>query len=328
MLLNFGKEGFISRNDVAEMPPLKSSKTFGHIRATVPERQALELADGRVSFLEWKSHEHAPTLVFAHANGFNANTYRILLSPLAENFRIVALDMRGHGMTELPRDESRLAGWSVYRDDLARFIGSISAPQVILAGHSLGATTSLMTAAGKPANLRAVVLIEPVLPPFALSLFALLAKRIGRSDVLPLVAKARGRRPAFVSREAALAAFRGRGGFRTWPDEQVITDYIEGGTVAGEGGLRLSCLPQWEAANFSIFPFGITKLGRDVAVPLSVLTAERNSSAPARQLRALVGGRDGAHVVQVPGTTHFLPMEKPEVVRAEIVATAERAGLM
>ena len=328
MLPNFDEEGFISRNDVAEMPPLKSSKHFGDIGATVPERQVIEFAGGRISFLEWKSQVGAPTLVFAHANGFNANTYRTLLSPLSENFRVVALDMRGHGMTELPLDEARLAGWSVYSDDLAGFVERISAHDVILAGHSLGATTSLMTAARGLRSLRAVILVEPVLPPFALSLFALVARRVGRSDVLPLVGKALGRRPSFASREAALTAFRGRGGFRTWPDDQVIRDYIEGGTVADPAGVKLSCRPQWEAANFSIFPFGITRLARQIDVPLTVLTAEQNSSAPSRQLGALVRGHDSAQVVQVPGTTHFLPMEKPEVVRAEIVATAKRAELM
>ena len=53
-----------------------------------PVRGDVSMADGAVSCLEWKSD--APLLHFAHATGFNANTYRGLLSPLAGAFRMVA----------------------------------------------------------------------------------------------------------------------------------------------------------------------------------------------------------------------------------------------
>ena len=43
----------------------------------------------------------APALHFAHANGFNALTYRLLLGQLCGGFRIYATDLRGHGHTTL-----------------------------------------------------------------------------------------------------------------------------------------------------------------------------------------------------------------------------------
>ena len=294
----------------------------------VPLRKFIDLPLGSVSLLDWKSADNAPLIVFAHANGFNANTYRVLLSPLAERFHTVAIDMRGHGQTTLPTESRSISGWRVYRDDLLEVLRHFEDSNVLLVGHSLGASASLMAAAERPANVRGVVLIEPVLPPLGMALRALAARSLGREDrMLPRVGPARRRRRQFESREQAIAGFRGRGAFKSWPDE-VVADYIEGGTEPFEGGFRLSCTPEWEAANFAVFPFNLASLAGRVTVPLTILQAARHSSAPKSELERVQRANRDARVLCVEGTSHFLPMERPDVVRAEIVATAERAGML
>jgi pimeloyl-ACP methyl ester carboxylesterase len=62
---------------------------------TEPVRKTVALPDGDVSCLEWPGN--GTPLHFAHATGFNAETYRSLLQPLAETFHIFAGDARGHG---------------------------------------------------------------------------------------------------------------------------------------------------------------------------------------------------------------------------------------
>jgi len=297
---------------------------------TEPKRRSMPFDDGAISYLEWTyAPKNAPLLVFAHANGFNAFTYRSLLAPLSERFRIVALDMRGHGLTTLPTERSLVRRWKIYRDDLLRFVAQLGDEPKILAGHSLGASASLMAAALRPETARALVLIEPVLPSNKLAALAWYAGIFGLEDkYLPLVPPAKRRRAKFTSREAAVASFRGRGAFRTWPD-QMVADYVEGGTVEdGEGGFRLACAPQWEATNFSIYPFNIANLGRKVRAPMTVLYGTEHSTASDDLLRQLVKGRANAKVVRVPGASHFLPMEQPDLVRSEIVSAAERAQLI
>jgi len=294
----------------------------------VPLRKSIDFAVGSVSFLEWKSAANAPLIVFAHANGFNAGTYRVLLAPLAERFRVVAFDMRGHGMTNLPTHKRLIAGWRVYRDDLLKVLDHFRTSKVLLAGHSLGASASLMAAAELPANVRAVALIEPVLPPLGLSLRAAVAGVLGRQEMmLPRVGPARRRRRQFESREQAASAFHGRGAFKSWPQD-VLADYIEGGTEPAEGGYRLSCAPEWEAANFSVFPFGLASLAAKVRVPLTVLQAAHHSSAPKSEMERIRAVNCDARVVHVEETTHFLPMERPDIVRAELAATAQHAGML
>jgi pimeloyl-ACP methyl ester carboxylesterase len=293
---------------------------------TEPQRRSMPFDDGAVSYLEWNATPGAPLLVFAHANGFNAFTYRSLLSPLANKFRIIALDLRGHGQTTLPTDRALVKRWCVYRDDLLRFITRLGDEPKILAGHSLGASASLMAAAARPESARALVLVEPVLPSNRLAAIALFAGLVGLEDrFLPLVPPAKRRRAKFASRGAAIASFIGRGAFRTWP-EKTIADYIEGGTVEdGESGFRLACAPQWEATNFAIYPFNLASLGRRVRAPMTILYGTEHSTVPEALLHKLIKGHSDARTVQVPGASHFLPMEQPDLVRAEILAAAERA---
>src|SRR6476661_9165210 len=99
-----------------------------------PSRETIRLPDGAVSCLTWK--ENGPPLHFAHANGFNAETYRGLLSPLSDRFHIMACDARGHGRSTLPATPGLARGWTIFRDDLVGVLDRIAPDGAILAGHS------------------------------------------------------------------------------------------------------------------------------------------------------------------------------------------------
>lgn len=85
----------------------------------------------------------APLLHFAHATGFNAETYRRFLEQLSASFRVVASDARGHGRTTLPAIPERLTSWETYELDLEELLGVYKEP-AFLVGHSIGATVSVM----------------------------------------------------------------------------------------------------------------------------------------------------------------------------------------
>src|SRR5690242_20573917 len=113
-------------------------------------RKTLETAEGAISYLEWEAAPDKQLLIFSHANGFNASTYSSLLSPLSGDFRIIAWDMRGHGLTTLPLNKNGLRGWQIFRDDLLRFVDGLEFSPTVMAGHSLGATSTALAAAARP----------------------------------------------------------------------------------------------------------------------------------------------------------------------------------
>jgi pimeloyl-ACP methyl ester carboxylesterase len=270
-------------------------------------------ATGAMSCVEWPD-PGKNTLVFAHANGFNALTYRTLLAPLSTNVRIIACDLRGHGRSKFSAEPGAANGWTIFRNDLISLAEAISESPVLFAGHSLGATACFMAAAKSPGRVRALVLLEPVfLAPLAAD------KPSGSNTLAEMAAQ---RRSVFSSVAAALDYYRKRGIFAHWA-ENVLRDYLTDGlTDNGDGRLRLACAPEWEAEIFREVPFGIAAIADKVKCPITILRGTVASTATDNQISIILRARPDTKVITIEGATHFLPLEQPERPREEILRAA------
>lgn len=303
---------------------------------TPPVRREMIFKDGAISYLEWKLREGLPALHFAHANGFNAMTYRHLLAPLAQHFHIRAWDTRGHGFTTLPADPAKHANGYLYRDDLISFIEPFAAETggpILLAGHSMGGSISLLTAADRPDLVRGIFLADPVMAPtFRRRLRLSFGRLLGRKSDPLLMSEIAGRRRAVYADRATMAdSYKGRGAFRTWPEE-MIADYVEGGTVdLADGQVGLACAPAMEAANFHMQSLRIQSQSiwealHKLEVPLSLIYAGQHSTCLEPTPR-IFGERDPqAVLLRLGQATHFLTMEFPDITRREILALHARLG--
>ena len=269
---------------------------------------------GAMAALDLGPADRPVDIIFSHANGFNGRTYRTILQPLAQDLRILALDLRGHGATTLPTVIEGRQGWLEFRDDLLALLAALGQGPTVLAGHSMGGTTSLLAAAVQPAKVKALALFDPVVmpsdpPPDAAMLQA-----------SPLVAGALRRRAVFPSRQAAFEAYLGRGAFKSWSDVQ-LADYLAAGlseTQAGE--VSLTCTPEWEASNFRTHNYDAWTAFRESRCPIRILRAEQASTFRLEGHEADLGADGRITVETVPGTTHFLPMERPDLVRQTLLA--------
>ena len=279
-----------------------------------PRKRAVAVAGGEIAALEFGPQDRPIDVVFVHANGFNAQTYRALLSPLAAGLRILAIDQRGHGATTLPAEPEGRRSWRDLRDDLVGLLDALGGPPVVLAGHSMGGTVSLLAAAERPERVKGLVLLDPVIMPWLGMLYAKAPWTSGRMwKRMPMVQGALRRRAVFDSREAAFAAYKGRGAFKTWP-ETMLADYVAGGFVERpEGAVGLACAPAWEASNYAAQAHDPWRAVRQARAPVRILKAEKHSTCRAGPGFAR-RGRD-VRIETVPGTSHFLPMERPDVVR-------------
>src|SRR5699024_8014561 len=89
-------------------------------------------------------------------------TYEPLLERLSTFSNVLAWDMRGHGASAAAGVPGSLHSWEIYYRDLAAVIDAADEP-LWLAGHSVGAAVSLVAAARRPAKVRGLLLVEPVL---------------------------------------------------------------------------------------------------------------------------------------------------------------------
>ena len=106
-----------------------------------------------------------PVLLFSHATGFHGRVWEPMASFLNDQFRCVSIDLRGHGMSQLP-PEAGLA-WSRMADDLLAVLSSGRFPEGPLhgIGHSMGRAALVLAAARRPAAFRSLWLYEPVIVP-------------------------------------------------------------------------------------------------------------------------------------------------------------------
>jgi len=283
----------------------------------------IRLRDGEMAALEFGDPNRPIDVVFSHANGFNAQTYRAALQPL-DDLRILAVDLRGHGASRLPADAHRYRrSWSILRDDLVEVMDTIareqpSGPPMVMAGHSMGAIVSLLAADRRSDLVKAAVLLEPVILPHWASLYAALPWVSGGTwRNIPLAVGARRRRRQFDSVELALSSYRGRGAFKTWP-EATLQDYVAAGfRPSTDGGVELACDPDWEAANYAAQANDTWGALRRLQRPITLYRAEHNSSCHASST-ALARRNALLRIVPVSGTSHFLPMERPQIVQAAL----------
>lgn len=281
-------------------------------------RASFELPGGRMAGIAFGAEKPTPDIVFLHATGFNARTYRALIEPLGERFSVLALDARGHGRTTLQAKTFGYTSWRRHRDDLIAVLEHFTAP-VTLAGHSMGATVGLLTAGRRTDLVAGLALIEPVILPAAGYAAAQIpfAPLIQRWT-MPLAAGAGRRRASFESREAAVAAFTGRGVFKSFPEE-VIADYVADGLIEdGRGGFKLACAPKYEAATYCAQRHDPWEALRKVTDPMVLLRAEHNSTISEAAMHRVSAVKPDTRVATVEGAGHMLPIERPDRARAAI----------
>lgn len=286
-------------------------------------RLSFNLRDGAVAGIGFGAETANPDIVFLHATGFNARTYRSLLAPLAERFHVWALDARGHGLTTLPAHTFGYTSWRRHRDDLIAVLEKYCTAPVTLAGHSMGATVSLLTAGQRTDLVSGLALLEPViLPAAAYAFFELPLGPLIQRYTSPLARGAARRRDSFSDRDGAVAAFAGRGVFKTFPRD-VIADYVADGLVEdGAGGFKLACRPAFEAATYCAQRNDPWSALRKVTDPLVLLRAEKNSTISEAAMHRIAAIKSDARVATVEGAGHMLPLERPDRARTAIESAA------
>ncbi|HEY7901338.1 MAG TPA: alpha/beta hydrolase [Caulobacteraceae bacterium] len=263
-----------------------------------------------MSLLEFGVPDRAVDLIFLHANGFNALAYRRLFTPLADRFRILAVDQRGHGATSLNADPLGRANWDDFRDDLVALLDLLGVREAVLCGHSMGGATCLTATALRPGRVRRLVLLDPVI----------VAPRPGPdSSETNLAEGARRRRAEFPSREAALAAYAERSVFSTWRLD-MLADYVTAGfRDLPDGSVRLACAPAWEASTFAVAAHSDTWTAFDrTRCPVEIIKAEVGSTCQTGPQEPALTASGRITVETLFGTSHFLPMEKPEAIAARL----------
>jgi len=283
-------------------------------------RIEIDTIAGRRSGFIWDSApSDAPWLHFAHATGMHAGLYARMLAPMAAHFRILASDARGHGRSPGGPVDDRVE-WETFADDLLAVTDAV-APKIswLLAGHSMGGAVSLLAAAARPERVQGLVLVDPPFIPFEV---ARSARAAGQIMPNPMADQAGKRRASFPDVATARDAWAGRGVFKSWSDAD-LDAYLADGLLPSADGVTLACLPAWEAATFRGVSHRIEAALAGLDRPFALIAGETGSTVPAAEFAQFAAHPRCLSAARLPGTTHFVPLERGDTVRQAIVAVSK-----
>ena len=278
------------------------------------KRLKIKTNRGDLSVCFWKGPNDAPILHWAHANGFNGRTYDRLLSKLTGNFNIYAWDMPGYGMTEKGPFYDKVNPVLGNSYDLEALISELNKKhkrKILLGGHSIGGSLSLMVSKYINEKISGLILADPVVINYH---YQYLTKYLGPfgydSSTLKLTKQALKKRDRWESFKTVLNSYTNRGIFSTWK-EGFLKDYLLGGTKSDKNGVYLSCRPEIEAASFKNTEIVATpKIIKGTSVPIALLVAEIGSTTASLASFKRLHNLKKLEIIE--GGTHFFPMEQPD----------------
>jgi pimeloyl-ACP methyl ester carboxylesterase len=271
------------------------------------------------------------TIVFGHANGFPAGTYRVLFEAWrTAGWRVEAPEKFGHD----PRYPVG-ANWPRLREQLLDFIDAVSpdAP-VHLVGHSLGGYLGLLATCRRPQRVASLLLLDsPVLAGWRAHSVQVMKLTGLMRRVSPGRTSSR-RRWQWPSRDAAHAHFAAKHAFARW-DPRVLRDYIAAGTepdadaqaqADAPGAVRLAFRREIETRIYDTLPHALGTLVHRHPPACRVGFIGGTQSTEVRQVglaatRALTRG----HISWLDGT-HLFPMERPDDTAAAVLRWLDSAA--
>lgn len=236
------------------------------------------------------------TLILVHGFAASAHAWRPWIDRLSQDYRLVALDLPGHGLTMTPEGyRATLEGNAELVDALATHLGI---ERFVLAGNSMGGAVSLSYAMRHGDRLDGLVLVDAAgwpgdrasggEPPLA---FAMLNNGFGRA-LLKLVD------PRLLARQGLPAAYRDP----TLVTDELVERYADLAMAEGHRDVLLTQRsqpdPPWTRESFAA-----------IDTPTLVMTGEKDALIPADNARAIANAIPGAYLVTYPEGGH-VPMEQ------------------
>ena len=269
----------------------------------------LHSAGIEVAVWEWPGGD--PPLLFAHATGFHGRCWDHIIRMLPER-RCLAIDARGHGRSSKPAPPY---AWRTFGPDLVQVAAALGVRDAIGIGHSMGGHVTVQACAVRPETYAALLLVDPTIFP-----------RDYYGGPVPDVSSTLRRRNRYQSADEMFERFHSRAPFKRWQPE-ILRDYCDYGLLPNGDGYVLACPPQVEASIYEHSKETAADIYTEIAMvrqPVTVMRAARTRQPYAFDLSASPTSPDlAAHFasnreVVLENATHYIAMEEPDLVAAEI----------
>ena len=116
----------------------------------------MQISTGEINWFYTTKGQGEP-LLFLHGGLDTCENYEILLAELAKDFRVIAVDRRGHGRTA---DTDAPFEYALMAEELISFTQALDLPSFHIVGYSDGANLGLHMASRLPGRVKSLIAIS------------------------------------------------------------------------------------------------------------------------------------------------------------------------
>jgi pimeloyl-ACP methyl ester carboxylesterase len=256
-----------------------------------PADRYAELNGLRIHYLDWGTGGRQP-LVLLHGIARVARNFGHLAPRFAEDYHVIAVDMRGHGDSGWHPDGAYLV--EDYVEDVLALIDQLGLRDIVLWGNSTGGRVAQVIAGTRPGLVSAVIVedVGPERPP------TISNRRAGR-----MAKEAEG----WATRDELLAKVKS-----DYPltAEPVLRTFVEHGAKRRDDGRIV-----WKRDPAILKGFVPTELWdtvRRIKAPIVYILGGASTIVPPETQAQLKEALPQAEIVTMPGLGHYPSDEEPE----------------
>lgn len=266
-----------------------------------PRSATVEVAGGlRLHTLEWGS-AGAPAVLVVH--GFTGHAWQaeVTAAVLADRYRVIALDQRGHGDS----DRAPVYGTVPMVDDVVAVLDALGVERCAYVGHSLGGLVGTCAVALHPERFTALVLGD-IGPEPAPAGIARIRANVAERDVFTGVDD----------------AFEAQAALNPTADPMALRHRVEHNLVAvGDGTLTWKTDPALRDGTAAYDNYATDEQWAflaAIAVPILILRGELSDILSVPIADRMLAANPRASLVTLPGAGHSIATDAPAGVAAAI----------
>ncbi len=276
-----------------------------------PDSQYVELSPGFTVHLRDQGPKDAPALFLVHGSNASLHTWEPWVTRLSSRFRLVSLDLQGHGLTGPILDNCYTTACMASTVEAVR--AKLGIERLAIAGNSMGGGVAIAYALSHPERVAGLVLVDSSGAAMAGSGSVPLGFRIARTPVLRDVAASIT--PRFLVARTLEASVS----IKAVASEEAITRYWE-----------LLRAPGNREATLDRFGQGFARFDRAALAPLAntpvlILWGEEDALIPVAAARWFKDALPAAQMIIYPGIGHIPHEETPDRSAADVAAFVETA---
>jgi esterase len=256
----------------------------------------------RFHYRDWGDRSN-PALICLHGASASAHNWDTFASEMSDQFRVIALDLRGHGESDWAEDYK----FATMADDLAKLTETLDIQRLALVGHSMGGFVSWVFSSRHQKTVERLVLVDiaanvhdetigsrvrRLLENGAQETFANLDEAIRA-----VIERNPRQTPSMIERRVRPNLIRGTSGRWRWR--------YDGAGLAARWPLAPTTEENWAYLS-------------EVVCPTLLLRGSESWALSLEDAEQMARTMDDCRLIEVPGAGHGVHSDKPETFLAAV----------